>query len=274
MKILIPTDFSDSARKAFEYAYALFKGFDNVEFTLLNTYEMPSTGSAGGVMMSLEEAMKKESENDLKLEKKQLTSLYPGTKVGTVSRYGTLENSVSRTNNEEKVDIVVMGTHGASGIKKALIGSNTEKVMETSEVPVISVPKGWEFRPIKRIVYATDLRKMEKLDSLNAICQIADHFDATIHIVYVAEKASDIDLENEVSKLPLNDYFSKRNREFKVIESDKIADGIDVYVQTIDADLIVLFPKATTFWGKIFSRSVTEQLAFQSSVPMLTIKND
>ena len=273
MKVLIPTDFSESARAAFNYAFEMYKGFDDVEFVLLNSYEMPKGGSAGGVMMNLEEAMAKESENDLKLEYKFLTEKYQGISLTTVSRYGTLENSVARTGNENNINVVVMGTHGASGWKKALIGSNTEKVIENVEVPVIAVPKGWDYRPIKNIVYATDLKRLENPEALKPICKIAEHFDSTIHIVYVAEKAGEIDLEKEVSKLPLNEYFGKRNRKFEVIESKSVEIGIDSYVKGIEADLVVLIPKAATFWQKLFKRSVTEQMCFHTKVPMLAIKD-
>jgi len=273
MKVLIPTDFSKSARVAFDYAYQLYKEFDNPEFVLLNSFEMPAAGSAGGVMMNLEEAMSKESINDLKLEVQALQAKYKNINITSVSRYGTLENSVARTGNEYGIDVVVMGTHGASGLKRALMGSNTEKVIENVHVPVISVPRYWEFRPIKTIVYATDLKRIENTDAINNICKMAKYFDTTLHIVYVAEDASAIDLENEVSKLPLNECLKKMKKDFKVIESDNIADGIDEYVREIDADLVVLIPKAASFWQKIFKRSVTGQMAFQSKVPMLSIKD-
>lgn len=273
MKILIPTDFSESARAAFDYAYHLLNGFDDAQFVLLNSYEMPASGSAGGVMMNLEEAMKKESENDLKLELRYLNKTYPGIQVTSVCRYGTLENSVIRTNNEEDVDFVIMGTHGASGLKKVLIGSNAMKVIENVERPVITVPKGWKFKEIKNIIYATDLKRLENVDSLKPLCKLAEVFDATIHIVYVTDEDADIDLEKEVSKLPLNEVFSKRTRKFKVIHSDDVAESIDKYVAEINADMTVLIPKAASFWDKLFNRSVTIQMAFNTKVPMLAIKD-
>ena len=273
MKVLIPTDFSNSAKVAFDFAYQLFSGFENVTFFLLNSYEMPSTGSAGGVMMNLEEAMKKESENDLKIELRELKEKFTGINITSVSRYGTLENSVSRTNNEEKIDFVVMGTHGASGLKKALIGSNTMKIIENSEVPIISVPVGWEYREIKNIVYATDLKRLENVESLKPLCVLAEKFNSTIHIVYVSDNENEIDLENEVSKLPLNKMFAKRERKFKVIHSKNVADSIDNYVAEINADMTVLIPKVSSFWDKLFNRSVTVQMAFHTKVAMLSIRD-
>jgi nucleotide-binding universal stress UspA family protein len=273
MKVLIPTDFSKSARAAFDYAYQLFNHTEDTQFVLLNSYEMPASGSAGGVMMSLEEAMRKESENDLKLEISHLEKTYPGVHVSSVSRYGTLENSVSRTNNEKDIDFVVMGTHGASGLKKALIGSNTMKVIENVARPVISVPAGWNYKEIKDIVYATDLKRLENLDSLKPLCKLAEVYDSTIHIVYVTDENADIDLEKEVGKLPLNEMFSKRTRKFKVIHSDDVAESIDNYVDEINADLTVIIPKAASFWDKLFNRSVTVQMAFNTKAPMLAIKD-
>lgn len=273
MKVLIPTDFSVSARAAFDYGYQLVKEFSGVEIILLNSYEMPKVGASGGVMMNLESAMAKESERDLSIELKELTALYPDVEIKTVSRYGTLENSINRTCNEEKVDFIVMGTHGASGLKKALIGSNTQSVIENSEIPVISVPRDWKFKKIENIVYATDLNRLENPEILNPICELAKEEGATVHIVYVAKSKEEIDLEKEIESLPLNKYFGKRNRKFAVIESQDVADGIDSYVNEIGADLVVMIPKDATFWESLFKRSVTEQLAFQSKVPLLSLRD-
>ena len=140
MKILIPTDFSDSARVALDYAVNMFQGVVDLEFVLLNSFEMPHGSSAGGVMMNLEEFMQRESEKDLAAELKGIREKYPNLKITPVSRYGSLENAISRTNIEQKVDMVVMGTHGATGFKKALVGSNAQKVVENVHEPVIAVP--------------------------------------------------------------------------------------------------------------------------------------
>ena len=273
MKILIPTDFSESARAAFDYAYQLSRIYDTVEFVLLNSYELPQSSSAGGIMMSLEEAMSKESKNDLKREVNYLNGKYNDINITNVSIYGTLENSVSRMVLEHNIDFVVMGTHGASGWKKAFIGSNTEKVVENLSTPVISVPKNWVYRKIKNIVYATDLKRLENPEALKPICELAERFDSTINIVYVADQVSDLDLQNEVSKLPLDNYFKKRQRNYEVIEASNVSKGVSKFVEKIDADMVVLIPKAASFWEKLFKRSVTEEMAFHSKVPMLSIKD-
>jgi nucleotide-binding universal stress UspA family protein len=273
MKVLIPTDFSNSARLAFDYGYQLFKAEDDLEFVLLNSYEMPSGASAGGVMMSLEEAMAKESKRDLSIELKKLNEKYPDLNITTVSRYGTLDNSIARTNNEEHIDLIVMGTHGASGLKKALIGSNTQAAIENVVRPVISVPSDWESKEVKNIVFATDLKQLHNVDILEPINVLADLADATIHIVYVTENNSDIDLENEVTKLPLHQFFDNRVVKYKVVECDDVAEGIDSYVKEISADMVVMIPKVVSFWQKLFKRSVTEQMAFQSKVPLLSLKD-
>ena len=273
MKVLIPTDFSESARAAFDYGYQLVKEYSDLELILLNCYEMPKVGASGGVMMNLEEAMSKESERDLSIELKELQALYPDAIIKTVSRYGTLENSVSRTCNEEKVDCIVMGTQGASGLKKALVGSNTQSIIENTAYPVISVPKDWKFKKINNIVYATDLNRLENPEILKPIISLAGLDNATVHIVYVAKSSTEIDLEKEIESLPLNKYFSGLSRKFAIIESQNVADGIDSYVNEIQADLVVMIPKEATFWESLFKRSVTEQLAFQSKVPLLSLRD-
>lgn len=272
MKILVPTDFSNSAKIAFDFAYQLFKSTEEATFVLLNSYEKPK-GSAS-VMMNLEQILRKDSVKELAAELKYFLNKYPGIKITTVARYGTLEESVLHTNIEEKIDFVVMGTHGATGIKKALFGSNAERAIMTMNRPIITVPRNWELRPVKKnIVYATDLKNLEKPEVLNSLRKVLTITGARIHIVYVSEHITDIDLEKEISNLPLNTYFAQHNPTFKVIENSSIANGIDEYVKEVDADMVVLIPKVASFWQKLFKRSVTEQMAFQAKIPMLTLKD-
>ncbi|MFT5877352.1 MAG: nucleotide-binding universal stress UspA family protein [Salibacteraceae bacterium] len=273
MKVLIPTDFSASARSAFDYGYQLVKEFSGVEMILLNSYEMPKVGASGGIMINMVTAMGKESERDLSIELKHLKELYSDVTITSVSRYDSIENAISRIGKEEGIDFVVMGTHGASGLKKTLVGSNTQSVIENCDLPVISVPRDWKFRPMKNIVYITDLNRLENPEILKPICALAEAANATIHIVYVANEKAEIDLKKEMEELPLNQYFKEMSRKFSVIESRDVAEGIDSYVNEMDADLVVMIPKEATFWESLFTRSVIEQLAFQSKVPLLSLRD-
>lgn len=273
MKVLIPTDFSESARAAFDYGYQLVKDYSDLELILLNSYEMPKVGANSGVMINLEDAMAKESVRDLSIELRHLNEQYPNVKIKTISRYGTLENSISRTWNEEKVDFVVMGTKGASGIKKVLIGSNTQSVIENVIHPVIAVPSHWKYRKIKNIVYATDLSHLENPEILKPVISLAQMEGATVHIIYVVKEKTEIDLEKEIESLPINKYFAEVPRKFAILESENVASGIDAYVKEIDADMVVTIPKTVSFWESLFKRSVTEQVAFQSKVPLYSLRD-
>lgn len=272
MKILVPTDFSETARKAFDYGYELFKNSPDVKFVVLNSFETPK--GAAGVMMNLEEVMRKEAKRDLSVELKLLKTKYPKLAISTEARYGLIENTVSRSVKENDIDFVVMGTHGASGLKKVFIGSTAEKVIESVNVPVIAVPHAFEYKPIKNIVFATDLIDVKNANLLEPICELANKNGARIHVVYVLEKASDFDLVSEVKKMKMSENFSKQETVFKVLEAVEVAKGISSYVHEIDADMVVTIPKQATFWDRLFKKSVTEQVAFETKVPLLTLRDE
>ena len=74
-------------------------------------------------------------------------------------------------------------------------------------------------------------------------------------------------------KLQALKIFEKREREFHVIESSELPDAIAKFIVDIDADMVVVLPKQASFWEKLVKQSVTEQLVFQSKVPILAIKD-
>ena len=133
-KILIPTDFSANARNAMEYAISMFS-YDNVEYTLLNVYAEPDTGS--DVLVSISDLLLKESKKGLKKEYDYLRRKFTTNSLTIKQRseYGWFASTVHKITEEEDFDFVVIGTKGASGLRKFLIGSNTGDIVNKAKCP-------------------------------------------------------------------------------------------------------------------------------------------
>lgn len=270
MKILIPTDFSENARSAFAYAYKLFSQFGETEMVLLNSYENPR--GAAGVMMSLEEIMRKDSERELEMELEELTDRFPKAKIEVISRYGELENSIERTVREEGIDFVVMGLFGGSPFKNALMGSNTQKAIEKTTVPIIAVPKDYAFNKLTKMVVATDLKKLDNVEALKPAVELAEYCKAEIHLVYVTKDASGVDIEKQASELPSYKFWKNYNVKYAVVEDEKISRGLWEYVEKENAELVVTIPRVVSFWQGLFKKSVTNSVAYRAKHPLLALK--
>ncbi len=83
-----------------------------------------------------------------------------------------------------------MGTKGASGLRKYVLGSNTASVIEVSHVPVLAVPELGEFKSFKNVVYATDLRNVQK--ELKTLIPYLEEFNSTVHLLHVTSSLKEV----------------------------------------------------------------------------------
>ena len=83
-----------------------------------------------------------------------------------------------------------MGTRGASGLKKYILGSNTTSVIEVSPVPVLAVPEQGDFKNFKNVVYATDLKHVQK--ELKTLIPYLEKFDSTVHLLHITPSLREV----------------------------------------------------------------------------------
>ena len=269
MTILVPTDFSKHSKTAALYAARLAKKI-GAELVLLNVVYGQASSRAMMVTPKLEAEMKKIANNELDRLVQGIKTEIKG-KLDISVRLLTgfpVTNVVQRFLRQAKVDLVIMGTQGATGLQKVFIGSNAAAMIQDAVVPVVIVPQNAAFKSLKKIVYATDLDNME--NELSAVCQFAKPFNATIDVVHVAaeDAPTKFDLKQMKSELARKMKYEKIS--FHLSKNDDVAEAIDRFIIAKKADMLVMFTHKLNFFEKLFSLSVTRKLAFHSYVPMLT----
>lgn len=270
-KVLVPTDFSDNARNAFDFAVQL-SGIEGCEYILLNAYKTPS--ASGGMLVSLDEVLEKEGIKDLKREKIKLENNYPGINISLKCRLGELDNAVRKTNIEEQVDYVIMGTQGASGLQKVLVGSNTQRVIQNVVRPVFAIPENYSFRKMEKIAFAADLKKINNKKALAPVVALAEKFDATIMMLHVHDAdLADAEFEEEKNRLELDQLFANVKHSYHVEKNDNIVEGIGNFVNEHGIDLLAMVPRRVSLLESFFKTSITKSFAFQASVPLLALKD-
>jgi nucleotide-binding universal stress UspA family protein len=143
-QVLAPTDFSDPSRQAIKYACELAKRF-GAELTLLHVVQPPTVALAYGTPLP-EELLHPEPAAQRELDKLELPDGEGIPRVRRDIRSGTPFVEILRYAKENGTDLVVMGTHGGSGLMHALIGSVAEKVVRKAPCPVLTVrPEGHQF---------------------------------------------------------------------------------------------------------------------------------
>lgn len=271
MKILVPTDFSKLSKIAIQYAIRLSKGFE-LNLVLLhiintNTPTMARVGSK-----KLEVAIKTSSEQDMNnLLNTLKTENGTHLKVTTKLIYGaSIEKAVEAFALKNNIDIICIGTKGATGLKKIIFGSNAAGIISTSSIPVITVPEYAYYKGINTIVYSSDLEHLDaELKLLMPFVKLMNTWVVVLHITTVIEDFTE-DLVAKEGRL--RTLFSYKNIKTKVLENASVIQGINAYVADIDADMVVMFTRRTSLFKKLFNKSVTKTTAFQTKTPLLTFQ--
>lgn len=265
MRILIPTDFSDNARKALDYALTLF-GDGEPEITLLNTWQIPHTGV--GMLVSIEDILRDESERTMQeLVDSLKSATHNNFPIKGIVRPGSLAEVIRGLLREEKYDYVVMGTLGADDVKKKLLGSNTANVVSSCQAPVLVVPVNVDLKTPSKVAIATDFKGL-KDTQLKPLTALVDKFDAKFLAIHVDKEPVAVgDDESAAWLAPFNGV----RPELVTIVSDDVAEGVDEYVNANAVDLLAVIRHEYGFFEGLFHRSVSRKLSMYVDCPMLVM---
>ncbi len=274
--ILVPTDFSRLSKVGITYAVSLAKKID-ASVILLSVINASASSNTLKNWKKLEEEMVNTAQQEADQLLSEIKSQGGKVHVSYQSILGfPIADVIDEFAVKNKVDLIVMGSKGAKGLKKALLGSNATAVIDASHVPLIVVPGEADFKQIKKLVYATDMQNLQK--EIRVVARFASLFDAHIHVLHVVQGESSkknvekvergkFQISNEAALVSETKY---PKIHLHVVENKNIAEAVDTFVLDQKADLLVMFTHRLDFYEKLFGKSVTRQLAFHSKVPMLT----
>lgn len=273
MKILVPADFSKASNNAALYA-AKFAQKAKAEIILLNVIHIASPP-----MVQITESIKAQIHSTRISETTQecvhltneLKSQVRGVPISHTVIIGyPIEDEIEKYASSNKVDLIIMGTKGASGLQKILFGSNAERVINKSSIPVITVPQYSRFKNCNHIVYASDLHDLQS--EIKKIIPIAKIFDSSIQILHIlpADSTKKIDTAEITNDLIKSQKYQKIA--LNVIYTDNIIDGINERIADTQADILVMSTHEMGFFEKLYKTSLSKELAFHSLTPLLTLK--
>lgn len=275
-RILVPCDFSDPATQAFKFAVEIALK-SRGEIFLLNVVEVPVMHET--VLMptlyfeqSLMNEMKATADKKFQKMKDKWGS--EGITVSTHVEFGVTITSIRQFIEEKKIDLVVMGTHGATGAREFLIGSNTEKIVRTSLVPVMAIKKSTKLSNVKNIVFPNDL-DLENEHLTLKVKELQNFFKATLHILYINSPAffqRDVD-----TKMRLKDFakrFMLKDYTLNVYNDVDQENGINNFTREIKGDLIALATHGRRGISHLVSGSIAEDIVNHVDCPIWTFKNE
>lgn len=270
--ILLPTDFSENAWNAIKYAISMYAD-EECNFTLLNTYY--ATPPAHDVIVSnYWDTFEKDSKFGLDKTLKRIEDKLDlkGSNCKQITRYGMIGGTIGTIADEENIDLIVMGTKGASGIKEVLMGSNTARVINNVNVPIIAVPARSVYQVPSSILLATDYKELENIEVLKPLKEIATKFDSELLILNILKNERKmVGIDEAMEGFALHGYFEPLKHSYDVSNNDNPEDGINEFASKYAVHMIAMVKRDHPFFESIFSHSVSKKLAFHTDVPLLVM---
>lgn len=272
-RILVPCDFSKPSREAFKMAVDIASK-SNGTVTVLRILYMPTIYAPNfiGDSIAYNPLLITSMEEDAKKDFEEMKKTYGN---GSVSidleiQVGGIIDCIKRISEEKKIDLVLMGTSGSSGLDEALIGSNTEKVVRFSEVPVLAVRTAPNLSSLKTILLPTTAN-LDQTKFIEHVKKLQTFFNATLHILLIntptnfrPDAEAKEALEEFVKHYHLKDYALH----FKSYRNED--EGIIDFAYTNKADLIAMATHSRKGLAHLFSGSVTEAVVNHIQTPVWT----
>lgn len=272
-RILVPTDFSECADMAMELAASIAKKNDARLF-IMHIIQIP-TYETNTSIESYEDVA--EGLFVMKLVKKKFAELLQkpylqGVNVVELIQFDSVYESISKQAKEQEIDLIVMGSHGATGARELVIGSNAERIIRTAPIPVLTVKdRHADFHPTD-MVFASNFFG-ESAPNFYPIKKFAEMFDTKIHLLKV-NTPGQFETTGFSEKL-IGDFVEKtgiKNYTSTIYNAETVEDGIHAYCERINADLIAMETHGRTGIAHFLAGSVTEGVANHTKLPVLSMR--
>jgi nucleotide-binding universal stress UspA family protein len=270
-KILVPVDFSEHSEYALHVAAIIAKQH-NAGIVLLHMI-----GMSDSVLANSEIAEEAEAKYYLNLAKDKIKQYTEKEYLKGISLEAIIQNykdfeEVNNVAEEKNCDLVVMGSHGTSGISELFVGSNTEKVVRTSNVPVIVIKKPHQDFTIKKMVMATDFANKSVSAYIKADT-FAKLFNASLEVVYVNTTGANF-IGYDIVDKRLEAFKKELGKDVNInfYSSPSVERGILKYCQEKNADLLVIPTHGRKGLAHFVVGSLAENVSNHAQMPVMTIK--
>lgn len=266
-RILVPTDFSEAAYAAAEVAADIAKR-TGARIYLLHVVNLLEYGDEEEISKQL---------FVMKLVRKRMQEMveqpfFKEVNVVEALQFDLIHENITKLSNKYEIDLIVMGSHGASGIKELIFGSNAQKILRRSHCPVLtvkSVPENLEFR---NIVFASNFNPEVETAFLN-VQRFAEIYGSKIHLLTICTIAEfESTKESQEKMIALAENTGLKNYTMNVYNDYSMESGINDFVESIGADLVTIGTHGRTGLMHLLIGSRTEELVNHKDVPILSVK--
>lgn len=275
--ILLPTDFSENSWNAIEYAIHFYEKTD-CHFYLLHVdrpVAVSTTPSIYGVTTDvLSFTSISSSRAQLKHMLDRISKQFPENKRHrfiSLSDSGSFIETIRRQVHERNIETIVMGTKGATGLKKLLLGSNAGDVITKVKYTALIVPENAKYTPVNEIAFPTDYSLSYEIGHLHPIAEILERCHATLRILHISKKSETLTATQQRNKEFLVEYFLRQTVSFHQLTNSKIEEAIQCFVESSNINLIAMVAKNLNYSQQILFHSKIKNISYHIDIPFLVM---
>ncbi|MBC8755019.1 universal stress protein [Kordia sp. YSTF-M3] len=268
--IIYPTDFSDCAKNAMNYAIAMGKVL-TCKIKIVHALEIGSLASTEENPMMLFDIitqLEEQAEKKLKKLKEEIETF------GLEAEYDIVQGrTLFLKEYMEKLDpiMIVMGTIGKNGLENRIFGSFASQTIHNPTSIVLAIPQKAKFNNLAEIVFATDFHTKDKT-CIEFIKKIRKYYRSNLRVIHISEKFEDLEQEREkISQLEteVTKVNSSQNIHFELIYGENVKNKLIALLESSKPDMLALITRKRNFIERFFSKSISKKMVNYSNVPIL-----
>lgn len=272
--ILLPTDFSENAYNAIKYAMQLFEK-EECKFYLLNTYTPVLYDNEylvySASQPTLTEIYRNKSMQGLERVLRRIKRNFKNEKHSfeKISSFNLLSDEIKEIVVEKEIDLVVMGTKGATGAQEILFGTHTVHAIKKTRCPLLAIPAHYEYKAPKQILFPTDY-EAEIPKVLKVLGEIANLHSSTLHILHVYF-GIDLSTEQTNRKKALGRAFKDYGHHFYSVTEKSVTRAIYDFQEENEVDLLAMVNNKRSFFENLLFTPVVNEIGFNVKIPFLVM---
>ncbi len=276
-KILVPTDFSENAVNALQYACELFK-YDKCQFFIMHAYQddiyVDESLIKKETLDEVTKMVKNKSEKQLEETLEHLKKISPNPRhtYNVIASNNILLDEADNIVDEENIDIIVMGTRGKTNDQKLTFGSHTLQVLKYVQCPVLAIPENYRYRQPKNILFPTNYMIPYKRRELKLLCEMVSPYRAQIDMLYISKRKT-LSMRQQDNLNFIKSELSKNNLNFKTVNNTHIINAIYRYIKENSTDMLVMVNSRHSFLENILFQSTIDKLSLYIDIPFLALQN-
>ncbi|MBO3115965.1 universal stress protein [Winogradskyella sp. DF17] len=274
--VLLPTDFSENSWNAIEYALEYLKDKPCVFYLLhVNTLSHsilndPTYRDSTNV---IEEVYTKPSKVQLLKLMKRISKVSNNKahRFYSIVDNGFFIDVIRNQIIDKQIDLIVMGTKGASGLKKIIIGSNAGDVIVKVKCTTLIVPENAKYQTIEEIAFPTDFSSFNNFKTLNPLMDVIEEYGAKLSFLHVNKKNTELNIEQHRNKELLEDFFNGFDYDFYFLSNKRLEDAVQCFTESRAVDMIAMVAKNLNYFQQLLFNTRVENISYHTEIPFLVL---